>query len=259
MRLARGIPRAVLWVVRVPSEPPAEALARSPLLSENECHRADAFRVPGRRQRFVLGRVLLKNLLASVLGREPADIDLELGHNNRPRLSPSMAEAAERRFGLPLDFNLSSTPGRIACGMALGARIGVDVEAPAALEDLQELARTVLAPEEITWMNAQQEPLQAFYRLWTLKESAAKAHGEGLGLPFPELRMQPDEAGGLIANFDVLESHAERWSVLGLEASGPAALAVHWNAGNPGEIDLAPSLPPDAGLESIPVETTARL
>ena len=51
--------------------------------------------------------------------------------------------------------------------------------------------------------------------------------------------------------------------MLGLEASGPAALAVHWNDGALGTVDLAPALPaalPAAcGFAPTPIETTARL
>jgi 4'-phosphopantetheinyl transferase len=238
---------------------PIDANALGPLLSAAEQEAANRFRVAGRRRRYLLGRLLLRHVLAELLDAAPAEIGIEAGHNNRPELTGPWADQAERRLGLPLDFNLSSTPGRIACGVALGARVGVDVEWPRPLDDLHELARTVLAPEEITWMEAQDAPLHAFYRLWTLKEAAAKAHGEGLGLPFPALRLQPDEAGGLLADFDVLESHPTRWSVLGLEASGPAALALHWNDGTPGKIELSPSWPQHTGLEPIPVEATARL
>jgi hypothetical protein len=198
-------------------------------------------------------------MLAEVLETTPMEVGIELGHNNRPQLTEPMAQRARERFGLPLDFNLSSTPGRLACGLVLGGRIGVDVEAPQPLDDLQELARTVMAPEELTWMDGQVNPLAAFYRLWTLKEAAAKAHGEGLGLPFPQLRVQPDDAGGLITDFDVLESRPEEWSVLGLDAAGPAAVAVHWSDGAAGTIDLAAALPRECDLAPVSIETTARL
>ena len=246
-------------MVRVPADVTGNPVTRSDLLSDTERRTAAAFRVPGKSQRYVLGRELLRSILGMALETEPADVHIELGHNKRPQLTAPLADEARQRFGLPLDFNLSSTPGRLALGLVLGGRIGVDVEAPRPLDDLHEVARTVLAPEELSWMDAQQNPREAFYRLWTLKEAAAKAHGEGLGLPFRDLRLRPDERGGLLANFDVLESDAERWSVLGLDASGPAALAVHWDDGAPGAIDLEPALPPGIDLEAISTETTARL
>lgn len=255
--------RASLWVVRIPVDTPVDVAALGPILSAAEQATADRFRVADRRTRYLLGRLLLRGILAELLAASPADIGIVAGHNNRPELTPAWADEAERRLGLPLDFNLSSTPGRIACGLALGARIGVDVEAPRPLDDLHELARSVLAPEEIAWMDRQPVPLSAFYRLWTLKEAAAKAHGEGLGLPFPSLRLQPDDAGGLHADFKVLDSHADRWSVLGLEAGGPAALALHWHDGVAGDVELAPAWPESAGLAPfgvtpIRVETNAR-
>ncbi len=257
--LARGEPRAILWVFEVPAEDTVAPARASEALSRAELDTAAAFRVPGRRLRYLLGRRLLRGLLADLLDTTPADVGLELGHNNRPQLTLAMAHRAEERFGLPLDFNLSSTPGRLACGLALGGRIGVDVEAPRRLDDLHDLARTVMAPEELSWMDGQASTHAAFYRLWTLKEAAAKAHGEGLGLPFPRLRMQPDETGGLIADFAVLESRPAEWNVLGLDAAGPAALAVHWTGGIKGAIDLEPALPRDCDLEPVPIETTARL
>jgi 4'-phosphopantetheinyl transferase len=257
--LARGEPRAVLWVFQVPAEDSVAPTRASGALSQAELETAAAFRVPGRRLRYLLGRQLLRGILADLLATEPARVELELGHNNRPQLTGAMAQRARERFGLPLDFNLSSTPGRLACGLAIGGRIGVDVEAPRRLDDLHELARTVMAPEELSWLDEQESTHAAFYRLWTLKEAAAKAHGEGLGLPFPQLRMQPDDAGGLIADFHVLESRPEEWSVLGLDAAGPAALAVHWTGGAPGPIDLAPVPPQGCELTPVPIETTARL
>lgn len=241
-------------------EPSHSPVGKYPaLLSEAERTAAAAFRVPGKRRRYVLGRVLLRSVLAEVLQAEPANIPLVLGRNNRPRLADPRLADANSGPGVSLDFNLSSTPGRIACGLVLGGRVGVDVEAARPLDDLPDLARTVLAPEERAWMRAQPDSLASFYRLWTLKEAVAKAHGEGLGLPFDRLRMQPGEGKTLHADFGVIESTTDAWSVLGLEASGAAALAVHWDRGRSGPIDLSPPLPAGCALEPLAVDVTARL
>ena len=46
---------------------------------------------------------MLKNLLATALGKESAAIQVDLGHNNRPQLSPELTEAANSKLAALMD------------------------------------------------------------------------------------------------------------------------------------------------------------
>jgi 4'-phosphopantetheinyl transferase len=73
----------------------------------------------------------------------------------------------------------------VACALARGGRVGVDVERLRATSDILDLARHCFAPSEaraITVLPAA-DRVGRFTDLWTLKESYIKAIGSGLSVP----------------------------------------------------------------------------
>ena len=62
----------------------------------------------------------------------------------------------------------------------------------------EKVARAVLTPEELKWLK-EQNSAEAFYRLWTAKESVMKAFGLGFSLPPESFSVLPmDESPHLI-------------------------------------------------------------
>ncbi|HWO23630.1 MAG TPA: 4'-phosphopantetheinyl transferase superfamily protein [Kofleriaceae bacterium] len=86
----------------------------------------------------------------------------------------------------PLSFNLSHCRGLVACAIARGREVGVDVERIAELP--RDLIDTIASPAEAAALRALPAAAQAerFFTLWTLKEAYVKARGQGLALPVEE-------------------------------------------------------------------------
>jgi len=92
---------------------------------------------------------------------------------------------AKPYFAAGPNFNISHSGNRVVCVLSTGGRIGLDIEAvkPLSFEDFQ----TQFRPNEWIAIRAAADPVAAFYRFWTAKESLIKADGRGLGIPLLEL------------------------------------------------------------------------
>ncbi len=105
-------------------------------------------------------------------------------------------------FAPPLDswsFSISHTGGRAVCAIApAGLRIGIDIET---VRDVPFGDFTgVFTPHEWNAINGAVDPLRAFFRYWTMKESIIKGDGRGLSLPLAdvEIRNGAATAGGMV-------------------------------------------------------------
>lgn len=248
-------PDCCLWVVRAPDTPPQAHLA---VLTPEERGVCDRFRQRERQARFACGRYLLRHALAARLGGAPGDFHVAPGRHRRPELCGDVA----RTFP-DIDFNLSSTAGYVACAVASGLRVGVDIEAPDRVggrkADNEAVGELVFTAEERSWLAQQADPHARFYQLWTLKEAIAKADGEGLGLPFERLRVLPGEDGALAADLSAVGPGGDRWRLFSLEAGVPAALALIAEPGDDPVVDLAPALPDAADVDRVPVRLLATM
>ena len=88
-------------------------------------------------------------------------------------------------FPMGPNFNISHSGNRVICGLTTTGRIGVDIEwvKPLSFDDFQ----TQFTPAEWQAIRGAPDPVAAFYRFWTAKESLIKADGRGLGIPLLEL------------------------------------------------------------------------
>jgi 4'-phosphopantetheinyl transferase len=148
----------------------AERAARARLLREED------------RRDYTVAHGLLREALARRTGL-PATA-WRFGRNDlgKPEI---VAPAA----GRGLRFNLSHTPGLVACVVAAGDRyheVGIDVEAVRESPRLLALAARYFAPTETVALCTlpRAEQARRFFALWTLKEAWAKARGFGLAAPF---------------------------------------------------------------------------
>ena len=85
----------------------------------------------------------------------------------------------------PIGVSRSHGGGIGLLALAEDGEIGVDIEPPRPVDDIDGIARAHMTVAEREWL-LRQPPLQrdaAFLRLWTLKEAVVKATGEGLSRP----------------------------------------------------------------------------
>ncbi|PNT66960.1 uncharacterized protein LOC100824512 isoform X2 [Brachypodium distachyon] len=137
----------------------------------------------------------------------------------------------------PLHFNISHTSSLIACGIAMHAHIGIDIEEKKrkTAKSILALARRYFTASEVDYL-AEISDLDAqrkeFIKLWTLKEAYVKALGRGFsGAPFNRFsimletsqRIQVSKASNACNDSDHL---SENWQFALAELNSSHYMAV---------------------------------
>ena len=163
------------------SVPAVAASAGASALPPDELARADGFRRPGPRARYVAGRVVVRELLRRCAEAGADDAPLSCSPQGKPYLP---------RPGAPR-FSISHADDIVLVALA-DEEVGVDVEADQRELDAVALARRVLGPQAATRLAALEPEARrtAFLGLWTRHEAALKCRGVGLG-------GNPEDAAGL--------------------------------------------------------------
>ena len=154
----------------------ATLAAEATLLSDEERERAGRLTFARHRRDFIAAHVLLRRALSDWHPIAPRDWTFVRGQGGKPELSPTLARATG------LTFNLAHTDGFVACAIAHGAEIGVDVEAVDRDRDVDALARRYFSGTERAHLGACAREIvgRRFIEIWTLKEAFVKATGAGI-------------------------------------------------------------------------------
>ena len=150
-------------------------------LSTYERERADAYVHSADRQRFVLGRAMLRWALSEQLGSYgPSDWSISETKGGKPTLEPS---------GEAIGFSISHTDGLVGVLLSSNRSCGVDIESLSRHVDVQKLAARSCSLVEREWLNHHDlnDQSVAFLKLWTLKEAYLKATGLGISVPLNQL------------------------------------------------------------------------
>lgn len=144
-------------------------------LAPDEKQRADRFlrETPGRR--WIVGRAMLRRIVASHCGEGVRNIRFTL----EPKGKPVLESAAASR---QVHFNLSHSGGIAAVAVTGTAPVGIDIEKVRAIDDHEDISKRFFSPDEqmrISALPSSQRP-RAFFEYWTRKESMIKATGEGM-------------------------------------------------------------------------------
>ncbi len=198
-------------VWRVALEPPAPLLGRlERTLSEDERTRADRFRFPAHRTRYVAGRGALRDLLGRYLRRDPGSLRFTYTAHGKPALA-----GQEGPDGLR--FNLSNAEDLALVAVARGRELGVDLENLREMPDGASIAeRFFSAPENEVFRGVPPERRDAaFFACWTRKEAFVKAVGEGLSMPLDrfDVTLAPGEPARLLATRPDA-AQVERWTLV---------------------------------------------
>jgi 4'-phosphopantetheinyl transferase len=164
------------WCVSL--DVPPEMCARlHATLTCDERNRSSRFRFERDRQRFIVARGVLRDVLGRYLRTNPGEIIFVYNEFGKPDLSPE--------FGTRIKFNLSHSAGVAVIAVAADADVGVDLECIRAECDYAEIARRFFSAVEIDYLHALPSHLytEAFFNCWTKKEAYLKARGEGLAVP----------------------------------------------------------------------------
>lgn len=179
------------------------------MLDDDERARAARFKFARDRDRFVVGRGILRMILSCYLGRPGGSLQFLYGTAGKPRLRLAESDPSIR-------FNLSHSQGLAAYAISCDREIGIDVEATRSGEGRSEIAEHYFSPAELAELRALPRDRQdeGFLLCWTRKEAYIKALGAGLGtiaLDSFSVSLTPGE----VASLRSLDS--ARWSLRSFE------------------------------------------
>ncbi|MGW6128647.1 4'-phosphopantetheinyl transferase family protein [Cellulomonas sp. NPDC055163] len=217
-----------VWTVAAGTAvPPATAA----VLDGAERARAGAL-PPAVAERFVLGRVLLRAVLAQRLGCSAAAVGLQVRCARCGGAHGRVALVGPRGGAHPPHVGLTRSGPLVAVALTVAGPVGVDTESVSAVS-AAPVADVVLSPAELAARRALPAHAAgaALARAWVRKEAALKALGTGLaadpsgwslGSPPPGLRGVDAVApgGALLADLDLGPGLAGAVAVLAPGASG---------------------------------------
>jgi len=179
-------------------------------VSSDEKLRADRYRVPDARRRFLVCRRALREILGRDLHVDPTLLTFGSNPWGKPFL--------ERPQEATLRFNVSHSGDWGIVALCSGAAIGVDIEVHQSLTDSSTMFNTLFSEDENQQLAPQNQELKIcyFYRHWVAKEAVGKAIGVGIGLGPHNIRIQvnsrtPDQFVGSVLSGPVLSESRGAW------------------------------------------------
>ncbi|MDX1962095.1 MAG: 4'-phosphopantetheinyl transferase superfamily protein [Pirellulales bacterium] len=202
------------------------------ILSEDEIVRADRFRGESLQHRFIVGRGVLRRILAGILRVLPQEISFVYNGHGRPAVSREQCRGTD--YG---HFNISHTGDLALVAVTNLATVGIDVEQYRKEEKLADLAQRFFSSGEFAeWQELPaNQQVAGFFAIWTQKEAFIKAIGQGLSYPLANFTVQarPNLPARLLAIHDS-SGDAVGWRLQHLElepgySATVAAPAGAWN------------------------------
>ncbi len=181
-------------VARLDVEPDAvNALAG--WLDGDERKRARRFEFERDRQRFIVARGRLRQLLGARLDTEPQSVELSYGPHGKPVLARGSANQDWR-------FNVSHSRDVAVFAFCRGREVGIDIEAVHSVHGAHAVAAHFFSRNELEAYLALDEADKelGFFHCWTRKEAFIKALGDGLRYPLDsfDVSLSPREPARLL-------------------------------------------------------------
>lgn len=170
---------ASIWLVDGRNLSDSALAGYLPYLNSAEQQRYAAFLRPQRQRQFLIARVLLRQLLAGLLGVDPQQIALSERHGNAPLLSwplPDLAGSAAPAAMGQAYFSLSHSGPWVACALSTYTALGLDIEMLDGGRDFLALAQHSFDEQALADFRALPElekPL-GFYQRWSEQEARYK-------------------------------------------------------------------------------------
>lgn len=157
-------------------------------LSSDERHRAESIAEDQARARFIAGAALIRLVVAARTGIAALDVVVRR----------SCSTCSSRSHGrpwlpdVPISVSLSHSGDLVGVALSSAGPVGLDIERIVRL-DYNAIKRLVLDWDE------KADNIEDFFRVWTRKESAVKATGDGITIGLVRVRTtHPDEPPAII-------------------------------------------------------------
>lgn len=216
-----------VWNVSLQASAPQLATLGA-TLSSDELARAHAYRFQDDRRRFVIGRGLLRAILASYLGAKSRELQFVYSVNGKPELASDLHPA--------IHFSVSHSRDRALFAVTRDCDVGIDIEEIRADLPVASIAQMFFSPQEQVSLKLVPDGLkrQSFFACWCRKEAVVKALGGGLlvGLDRFTVSVIPCEPAKLLSSQDPA-MQIEKWSLIDLAVGDGYRGAVAVKATDP--------------------------
>lgn len=217
--------RDLVHIVRIKFDLPVEQWTQlTALLTDEEKQRAARFRFDLPRQRFVICRATLRQVLGNCCGVVAEDVPLNYGPHGKPELAWDRLSADVPR----VQFSVSHSGDYGLIAVTIETEVGVDIEECNPAVKTLKLAERFFSPveaSELANLPAERQ-LDGFYRGWTSKEAYLKATGRGLTLSLSSfcVRIDPDQPAALV-HIDDQPDESPCWTTYSFDV-GPGYAAA---------------------------------
>lgn len=190
------------------------------LLSGEERRRQDRFFLPADRRDYAAAHALLRIALAAHTKTPAAQLSFGVNAYGKPFLLPAGGGAETP------SFSLAHARGLVACLIASGGAVGIDVEEVSACVRTTEIARRFFSADEAAILKSCSagERRSRFCELWTLKEALLKATGTGLVWPLHCISFHVRGSRVSVTRMPLLP--ADRWEFLLMDVEETHKLAI---------------------------------
>ncbi len=161
------------------------------ILSDDEKKKAIDYKFEKDKNRYIISRGILRELVSIYTGVQPGDIEFLYTEAGKPFFSGNTNST--------LKFNLSHSGNFTIYAFSLGKEIGIDIEYIRNLENLNNLAKTTLSDLEFNEfiVSPEEKMLDVFFRYWIHKEAYLKAAGTGITDSIKSIEFIHDNGGKL--------------------------------------------------------------
>jgi 4'-phosphopantetheinyl transferase len=189
------------------------------LLEPAERTRFDTYHADVDRYMFLLGRAMARTLVGEAIGVPPTAWQWRDGPHGRPEIGTPSTRVR---------FNIAHSSGVVACALAHGRDVGVDVEDLERAAFDVRLVRRCCSPREVADVESQPSGRwpSRFLTYWTLKEAYLKARGLGISVPLADISFTLDEPAPRVAFLRSLADSDTRWSFVVRQPTPRHLLAV---------------------------------
>ena len=203
-----------LWFGRPDDFEDKEIFERAYALpSDDERSRMSAFRFDASRRQYLAAHFLARTALSHCVPAAPESWRFQTNQYGKPFVDPPC----------DLFFSLSRRRGLVACLVARGYEVGVDVESHERSAEIIEIANRVFSAQELAQLDqmSPDDRLDHAVSLWTLKEAYSKARGMGFSLPLQKFSFVHFPPADMRLEIDASLGHdAARWRFCLLDRAG---------------------------------------
>jgi 4'-phosphopantetheinyl transferase len=162
------------------------------LLAADEKARAERFYFERDRDRYIVGRGILRTLLAGYLDMQASEIRFVYGPQRKPAVDLP-------RGNKTLHFNLAHCNEWAAYVFGWERPVGIDLEHIRPVSDVDDLVQRFFSPRESTLIRSLsgEKKWDTFFQIWTCKEAILKAHGSGLTTPLDQFEISVGADGSV--------------------------------------------------------------